>query len=109
MEMETERTADGIDLYFAPEPFNKRSGNTVRQLDVNLIGHWYKERAPQDLPVKVRVSYQKLLKNWVLNKLHKRPQHARKKRDLFNTLKSTKFFQTTEMDWVEVGLQVVRQ
>jgi pre-mRNA-processing factor 8 len=107
--MENENTADGIELYFAPHPFDKRSGRTVRQLDVNLIGHWYKERAPQNLPVKVRVSYQKLLKHWVLNKLHHRKQSSRKKRDLFNTLRATKFFQTTEMDWVEVGLQVVRQ
>lgn len=107
--LETEGTADGIELYLAPAPFNKRSGKTVRQLDVNLIGHWFKERAPQGLPVKVRVSYQKLLKTWVLNRLHKRKQQHRKKRNLFNTLRSTKFFQTTEMDWVEVGLQVVRQ
>lgn len=107
--LETDNTSDGIELYLAPEPFNKRSGRTMRQLDVNLVNHWYKERAPQNLPVKVRVSYQKLLKNWVLNKLHKQPMKHRKHRDLFNTLKSTKFFQSTEMDWVEVGLQVVRQ
>jgi pre-mRNA-processing factor 8 len=43
--------------------------------------------------VKVRVSYQKLLKNLVLNKL-------------FKALKATKFFQVTELDWVEAGLQV---
>ncbi len=109
MPLENENTADGIELYHAPHPFDKRSGKTVRQLDVNLIGHWYKERAPQNLPVKVRVSYQKLLKHWVLNKLHHRKQTSRKKRDLFNTLCATKFFQTTEMDWVEIGLQVVRQ
>jgi hypothetical protein len=59
--------------------------------------------------VKVRVSYQKLLKVWVLNELHHRPPKAQSKRSLFAAFKQTKFFQTTELDWVEVGLQVVRQ
>lgn len=57
-------------------------------------------------PVKVRVSYQKLLKNLVLNKLHSRPPKAQKKKNLFKALKATKFFQVTELDWVEAGLQV---
>ena len=29
--------------------------------------------------------------------------------DLFRTLRGTKFFQTTALDWVEAGLQVCRQ
>ena len=29
--------------------------------------------------------------------------------DLFRALKATKFFQSTEIDWVEAGLQVCRQ
>ena len=60
----------------------------------------------QNYPVKVRVSYQKLLKMYVLNKLHHRPPKNMKKKSLFRALKSTKFFQTTTLDWVEVGLQV---
>eukprot|EP01029_Cantina_marsupialis_P024439 TRINITY_DN628_c0_g1_i5.p1 TRINITY_DN628_c0_g1~~TRINITY_DN628_c0_g1_i5.p1 ORF type:complete len:2322 (-),score=828.59 TRINITY_DN628_c0_g1_i5:259-7224(-) len=105
----TERTADAIDLLWAPHPFNKRSGRTRRAFDVSLVGSWYREHCPPELPVKVRVSYQKLLKNWVLNRLHKRPPKAQIKRSLLKTLKNTKFFQTTELDWVEVGLQVCRQ
>jgi len=31
------------------------------------------------------------------------------KKSLFKSLKSTKFFQTTKLDWVEAGLQVCRQ
>lgn len=54
----------------------------------------------------VRVSYQKLLKNYVLNLLHHRPPKNTKKKYLLKALKSTKFFQSTELDWVEVGLQV---
>ena len=30
-------------------------------------------------------------------------------RYLFHSFKSTKFFQSTELDWVEAGLQVCRQ
>jgi pre-mRNA-processing factor 8 len=56
--------------------------------------------------VKVRVSYQKLLKNLVLNKLHHRKPKSQNKKNLFKALKATKFFQITELDWVEAGLQV---
>lgn len=41
----------------------------------------------------VRVSYQKLLKCWVLNQLHHRPPKALNKKFLFRSLKATKFFQ----------------
>ena len=62
------------------------------------------------LPVaQVRVSYQKLLKCYVLNQLHQRPPKGLKKKYLFRSLRATKFFQTTELDWVEAGLQVCRQ
>jgi hypothetical protein len=60
----------------------------------------------QGYPVKVRVSYQKLLKNLILNQLHERAPKSKKKRNLFTALKHTKFFQVTELDWVEAGLQV---
>jgi pre-mRNA-processing factor 8 len=102
-------TADGIALLFAPRPFCLRSGFTRRTMDVPLISGWFKEHCPATYPVKVRVSYQKLLKQWVLNELHKREAVPQVKRNLFKTLKATKFFQQTEMDWVEAGLQVCRQ
>lgn len=96
----------------------------------------------------MRVSYQKLLKYYVLNALKHRPPKAQKKRwaslhtwvwligltvfrieavscssisfsvkifpvlsfrYLFRSFKATKFFQSTKLDWVEVGLQVCRQ
>lgn len=59
--------------------------------------------------LQVRVSYQKLLKNYVLNELHKRPPRSTKKKVLLKALRATKFFQSTELDWVEAGLQVCRQ
>ena len=86
----------------------------------------YHEHCPPDHPVKVRVSYQKLLKVFVLNSLKHRPpkalkkrlanhnhsqhsQHSHSHRYLFRSFKATKFFQSTKLDWVEAGLQVCRQ
>lgn len=102
-------TAAGIALMWAPHPFNTRAGRTRRAVDVPLVGSWFKERCPAGYPVKVRVSYQKLLKVAVLNALHRKPPAGVRKKSLFNALRATKFFQTTELDWVEAGLQVVRQ
>uniref|UniRef100_A0A8C9HEX9 Pre-mRNA-processing-splicing factor 8 n=1 Tax=Piliocolobus tephrosceles TaxID=591936 RepID=A0A8C9HEX9_9PRIM len=105
----TERTINGIQLYHAPYPFNKKCGYTRRGLDIPLVQSWFKEHISAKYPVKVRVSYQKLLKCWVLNHLHSKKPKSMKKKYLFRIFKSTKFFQCTEMDWVEIGLQVCRQ
>lgn len=105
----TDNTANGISLLWAPRPFNMRSGRMRRAIDIPLVKSWYKEHCPPGHPVKVRVSYQKLLKYYVLNALkHRRPK-PQKKRYLFRSFKATKFFQTTTLDWVEAGLQVCRQ
>ncbi|KAF9149939.1 Pre-mRNA-processing-splicing factor 8 [Linnemannia schmuckeri] len=105
----TDNTANGISLYWAPHPFNKRSGRMRRAQDIPLVQSWYLEHCPSENPTKVRVSYQKLLKNYVLNALRHRKPKPLSKKYLFRQLKSTKFFQSTELDWVEVGLQVCRQ
>jgi len=107
----TPNTSAGITLLAASHPFNMRSDRTRRTIDIPLIGHWYRDRVGRELnyPTKVRVSYQKLLKAWVLNQLHCKPNKPKNKRDLFRSLKSTKFFQCTDLDWVEAGLQVCRQ
>lgn len=57
----TENTASAIELFWAPHPFNKRSGRTRRAIDVPLVKSWYLEHIQPGQPVKVRVSYQKLL------------------------------------------------
>ncbi|KAG0699153.1 Pre-mRNA-processing-splicing factor 8 [Chionoecetes opilio] len=101
-------TANGIALLWGPRPFNLRSGTMRRAIDVPLVKMWYREHCPPGQPVKVRVSYQKLLKYYVLNALKHRPPKAQKKRYLFRSFKATKFFQTTTLDWVEVGLQPVK-
>ena len=76
----TDTTANGIALYWAPHPFDKRSGHMRRAEDVPLVKNWYMEHCPPGQPVKVRVSYQKLLKNYVLNALHHRPPKGLSKR-----------------------------
>ncbi|ERF72184.1 Pre-mRNA-processing-splicing factor 8 [Endocarpon pusillum Z07020] len=108
-ELYTAETASAISLWWAPFPFDRRSGKMVRAQDVPLVKRWYLEHCPQGQPVKVRVSYQKLLKSYVLNELHKKKPKAQNKQYLLKTLKSTKFFQQTTIDWVEAGLQVCRQ
>lgn len=109
-ELEDEDTSAAIHLWWAPYPFDRRSGHMVRAQDVPLVKQWYLEHPPiGKAPVKVRVSYQKLLKNFVLNELHKKTPKAHNKQDLLRSLKQTKFFQQTTIDWVEAGLQVCRQ
>ncbi|KAL1981780.1 hypothetical protein VTN96DRAFT_2163 [Rasamsonia emersonii] len=108
-ELYTSETASAIALWWAPYPFDRRSGRMVRAQDVPLVKQWYLEHCPQGQPVKVRVSYQKLLKTYVLNELHKKRPKAQNKQNLLRTLKGTKFFQQTTIDWVEAGLQVCRQ
>lgn len=44
-----------------------------------------------------------------MNELRGRPAKPLNKKYLFRQLKNTKFFQTTDIDWVEAGLQVCRQ
>lgn len=109
-ELDNEHTSSAIELWWAPFPFDRRSGRMVRAQDVPLIKQWYLEHPPSDRPpVKVRVSYQKLLKNYVLNELHKKKPKAQNNQNLMRSLKQTKFFQQTTIDWVEAGLQVCRQ
>ncbi|GJC80750.1 pre-mRNA-processing-splicing factor 8 [Colletotrichum liriopes] len=109
-DLTNEDTASAIELWWAPFPFDRRSGRMVRAQDVPLIKQWYLEHPPSDKPpVKVRVSYQKLLKNYVLNELHKKKPKSQQNQNLMRNLKQTKFFQQTEIDWVEAGLQVCRQ
>ena len=116
----TVKTAQALALYWAPHPFNKFAGKTKRPLDIPLVKQWYQEHCPPGLPVKVRVSYQRLLKRHVYNSLHTPPPSTAGRRNprnktqspkktLLSVLAQTKFFQATELDWVEAGLQVCRQ
>ncbi|KAK1746310.1 pre-mRNA-processing-splicing factor 8 [Skeletonema marinoi] len=107
--LSTSRTGPGIALYFAPRPFHMRSGRTRRTIDVPLIGHWARERVSREMnyPTKVRVSYQKLLKNWVLNQLHAQPNVKKNKKVLFKSLKATKFFNALSLIGLKLGCKCV--
>lgn len=61
-ELSNENTADAIALYWAPYPYNMRSGRTRRAQDVPMIKNMYLEHCPPDSAVKIRVSYQKLVR-----------------------------------------------
>ncbi|AOW02650.1 uncharacterized protein YALI1_C15021g [Yarrowia lipolytica] len=104
-----EQLSSALALYHAPSPFDRRSGPTVRAQDVALIKDWYLQHPPKGYPIKVRVSYQKLLKSYVLTSLTSQSTVTQKKRGLLKSLRNTKFFQQTEIDWVEAGLQLCRQ
>ncbi|CAJ2506389.1 Uu.00g005190.m01.CDS01 [Anthostomella pinea] len=108
-ELYNQDTSAAIGLWWAPFPFDRRSGHMARAQDVPLVKQWYLEHCPPKQPVKVRVSYQKMLKSFVLNELHTRKPKAMNRQNLLRTLKQTKFFQQTTIDWVEAGLQVCRQ
>ncbi|KZT07442.1 PROCN-domain-containing protein [Laetiporus sulphureus 93-53] len=67
------------------------SGRMQCVQDVPLVKNWYLAHCPPNQPLKVCVSYQKLLKCSVLNEPKTQPE------------------KTTHLDWVEAGLQVCRQ
>lgn len=46
---------------------------------------------------------------WLVQRAHPKPPLSPAPRYLFRSFKATKFFQSTKLDWVEVGLQVCRQ
>ena len=105
----TPLTEAGISLYHAPRAFKEKSGRMRRAQDIPILSEWFKERAPGGVAVKTRVSFQKLLKGHVLRSLHARAPKPQARRDLFKTFHKTKFFESTEIDWLEAGLQIVRQ
>lgn len=98
----------GIDLLKAQFPFDTRNGQKIRAQDVALVKQWYQGRPMRQIPVKVRISHQRLRKQQVLLQLHhKTPSGG--PRHLLRHLKQTKFFKQTDLDWLEAGLQLVRQ
>ncbi|GME84368.1 unnamed protein product [Ambrosiozyma monospora] len=108
-ELEPEDSTAAVDLLWAPYPFNRRSGKMVRAEDVPLVKSWYLQHSSKEHPVKVRVSYQKLLKTSVANGLKASHPVPQRKVSLLKSLKNTKYFQQTSIDWVEAGIQVCRQ
>lgn len=116
LQLEPDGINGGLELWWAPFPYNCKSGQMTRAQDVPLVKAWYKEHPSPHLPLKVKISYQKLLKHYVLNELHNPSGNKtgskmsnQRKIKLLKSLKGTKYFQQTRIDWVEAGLQVCRQ
>lgn len=111
VELDTSFNASqSFELYWSSYPFNKRSGHMVRSEDVALVKNWYLQHPPSDERVKVKISHQRLLKNYVLNELKKEKSPSNESTPkLLKALKKTKFFEETTLDWVEAGVQVCKQ
>ena len=54
--LENDLTAEGIALWWAPDPYNHRSGQMQRAQDVPLVKNWCIEPCPSGQPVLDRVS-----------------------------------------------------
>ncbi|KAL0204935.1 hypothetical protein P9112_000242 [Eukaryota sp. TZLM1-RC] len=99
-----------ISLFFAPSPFNKRNGYTRRSMDVAIMKSWYKNRTGYLPDAKLRVAHQKLLKDEVKREVKGEKKGSRKaQRKVAAKFLQTKYFETTTIDWLEAGLQLVKQ
>lgn len=116
-----------IKLLEAAAPFNKKSGKTTRSHCINLLKSWISQHPDNpNYPIKVKKSYQSLLKNKIKTKLRSKKLQKKKHLSLFKSLKEkkkikqrktallsslrdTRFFQQTTVDWVEAGLQLLKQ
>ena len=87
-----ENTADAYSLLHSTYPFNKRSGRMKRTIDIPLVKRFYREHCPRNFPTKVKVSYQKLLKKWVLNELHKKGAAAKNEAFVAKVIEDDKIF-----------------
>jgi len=76
-DISNENTADAIALYWAPYPYNMRSGRTRRAQDIPMVKNFYTEHCPPDQAVKIRVSYQKLVSNQVFIRIQADPSSLR--------------------------------
>jgi len=66
-----------------PPPPNGRPGRMPQVGDVPFVKDRHPEHCPPEQPVKVRVSYQKLLKRTVLNRLKSNPEKVMMRKNPF--------------------------
>ncbi|EPY39064.1 pre-mRNA-processing factor 8 [Angomonas deanei] len=117
---ETEDTKVALSILHAPEPFNAFEGGMKRRIDVQIVDKWY-----QDPPAFIEVeedsvdkeeiqrSYTQLLKHHVKRSLHRkhRPtaEAGEESSRRLDRMANLKYFAKTRMDWLEAGLQLMRQ
>jgi pre-mRNA-processing factor 8 len=98
-----------LSLLHASDEFTCKRGRTRRSYDCALLKSWFVERIPLSLPVKVRISYQKLLKGNVANHLKGVGSNRSVRKNLGDVFSYAKFFHTTKIEWLEAGIQVCNQ
>mmetsp|Transcript_44709 Transcript_44709/g.74621 ORF Transcript_44709/g.74621 Transcript_44709/m.74621 type:complete len:2266 (+) Transcript_44709:990-7787(+) len=102
-------TSKALNLSYAPLPFSNQHPEIKRILDITITRSWYLVHCPLEFPKKVRVSYQKLLKKYIMNKITKKSIQKNSSSSLLTLLKKNEFFQSTKLDWVEAGIHLCKQ
>lgn len=105
------QVAEALNIHASKFPFNTMKGSKKRAEDMALVKNWYLSKPKRNYPTKTRASYQKLLKRHVktLIRSHNERKQTHEKRNLLKNLGKTKFFRTTEVDWLEAGIQLCKQ
>uniref|UniRef100_G0U334 Protein kinase A catalytic subunit n=1 Tax=Trypanosoma vivax (strain Y486) TaxID=1055687 RepID=G0U334_TRYVY len=116
-------TKQAIALSFAPYPFNEFEGGMKRRVDIPVAEHWCRDPPtllPSETHEKTLRSCTQLLKHHVSRNLKRdrlrtqfkvkdETQNTVRPVRRLDDLANLKFFQKTKVDWLEAGLQLMRQ
>lgn len=121
--LESGNTRTALSLFYAPEPFNSFEGGMKRRIDVPLCDKWYQD--PPDLLTtddrdKILRSYTQLLKHHVKRRLKREKKQTKNTSEddqeqgvgesrRLERLSNLKHFDSTQMEWLEAALQLMRQ
>eukprot|EP00792_Barthelona_sp_PAP020_P004627 TRINITY_DN2246_c0_g1_i1.p1 TRINITY_DN2246_c0_g1~~TRINITY_DN2246_c0_g1_i1.p1 ORF type:complete len:2283 (-),score=561.88 TRINITY_DN2246_c0_g1_i1:22-6870(-) len=95
-------------MIHAPKPFDRKKNNTKRAQDVSLVDSWLTKHITKgDSKGHTRVAHQRLNKGKVLRSFKSRDDT--KGGGLIKEFSKSPHFEITSLDWVEAGLQVLRQ
>ncbi|KNH06334.1 pre-mRNA-processing-splicing factor 8-like protein [Perkinsela sp. CCAP 1560/4] len=109
-------TSEGLEILWSRPFFQEKAPKPKSAIDLPLVDEWYFEKCPTAYPVKVRVSYQRLMKHSVGNFLKKKKESERSRRrkraskqDFGGLGGNSKYFKSTKLDWLEAALQLCTQ
>ena len=118
----TTSTAPAVELFWTN--LTSRREFPLCRTEIQLVNSWSKERSLDSLPAKVRISYQKILKQHTHNSMVKRKKDfgicekqdnphqvslRSSKQSLGDFLLESRNFISSRVDWLEAGLQLCRQ
>lgn len=118
VDIDEEKLAHALALHNADTPLNETEDQGTEQprrpQDIPLVKRLYTKRRPLIvMKPKTRRSYQRLLKQSVKNRIRsskmRRAPNSGDQKDLLKLLASTKFFESTKIDWLEAGMQLCHQ